>query len=362
MPEMLPHSDLRIQIMNITINNKNLEAHEGETILSVARRNKIYIPTLCYMEKLLPIGSCRLCVVEVEGYDKPVAACKSTVMDGMKISTETALLKAMRKEVLGFILMTHPLECDDCELKGICTLELLAKQYDVTAPTAPITGERPKTAEFSTPAIVYKPYRCIACGRCVSACQEVVGRGVLALRGEGINAAMEVANADKCISCGECLSVCPVAALADAGMNELAKSNKQIRPKKTQTVCTYCGVGCTFDLNTIDGKAVCVTSNHNVGTNRGSLCVKGRFGYRFINSPDRLTTPLIKKNGKLEEATWDEALDLVAQKLSAIKKESGPDSIAGLTSAKCTNEDNYIFQKFMRATIGTNNVDHCARL
>ncbi len=345
--------------MKIKINDKNIEAQEGETILSAARREKVYIPTLCYMEKLLPIGSCRLCVVEVEGFDNPVAACKTPVTAEMKVSTDTPKLRDMRKEILGFMLMTHPLECDVCELKGVCTLELLAKEYGVTAPPAAISGNRPRTAEFSTPAIIYKPYRCVACGRCVSACQEVVGRGVLALRGEGINAAMEVINADKCISCGECLSVCPVAALADAGMDELAKS---VRPKKTQTVCAYCGVGCTFELNTHEGKAVGVTSNHNIGTNLGSLCVKGRFGYRYINSPDRLTTPLVRKGGRLEEASWDEALGLVAEKLTSILKESGPDSIAGLSSAKCTNEDNYVFQKFMRAAIGTNNVDHCARL
>ena len=345
--------------MDIFINGAEIKASEDETILTAARREKVFIPTLCYMEKLMPIGSCRLCVVEVEGYDKPVAACKTPVLPGMKISTDTQRLRDMRKEILSFILMTHPLECDACEIKGLCTLELLAREYGVEAPASGVASPRPRTAEFSTPAIIYKPYRCIACGRCVSACQEVVGRGVLDLKGEGIGAAMEVVNADKCISCGECLSVCPVAALADEGMDKLDKTT---RPKKTQTVCSFCGVGCTFDLNVLDGKAVGVTTNHNIGTNKGSLCVKGRFGYRYVNSPDRLTTPLVRKNGKLVEATWDEALDLVAQRLTSIKKDSGPDSIAGLTSAKCTNEDNYIFQKFMRAAIGTNNVDHCARL
>ena len=348
--------------MDIFINGGEIKARQGETILSAARREKVHIPTLCYMEKLLPIGSCRLCVVEVEGCEKPVAACKTPVVPEMKVSTDTQRLRDMRKEILSFILMTHPLECDECELKGICTLELLAKEYGVEAPASGVTSDRARTAEFSTPAIIYKPYRCIACGRCVSACHEVVGRGVLGLRGEGIGAAMEVVNPDKCISCGECLSVCPVAALADAGMDELFCSDRSVRPKKIQTVCSYCGVGCTFDLNVLDGKAVGVTTNHNIGTNKGSLCVKGRFGYRYVNSPDRLTTPLIRKDGKLVEASWDEALDLVAKKLTAIKKDSGPDSIAGLTSAKCTNEDNYVFQKFMRAVVGTNNVDHCARL
>ncbi len=351
--------------MDILINGGGIKAREGETILTAARRAGVHIPTLCYMEKLLPTGSCRLCVVEVEGHDNPVAACNTPVVAGMRVSTDTQKLKDMRREILSFILMTHPLECDVCELKGLCTLELLAKEYAVEAPASGVTSPRPRTAEFSTPAIIYKPYRCIACGRCVSACQEIVGRGVLALKGEGIGAAMEVVNADKCISCGECLSVCPVAALADANMDkldEMALMNRGVRPKKTQTVCAYCGVGCTFELNVLDGKVVGVTTNHNIGTNKGSLCIKGRFGYRYINSPDRLTTPLIRKNGELVEASWDEALDLVAGKLSAIKRESGPDSIAGLTSAKCTNEDNYVFQKFMRAAVGTNNVDHCARL
>ena len=345
--------------MQIIIDGKTIEAAEGETLLSAARRNRILIPTLCYMEKLLPIGACRLCIVEVEGYEKPVTACTTKAVEGMVVQTNTPQLRAMRKEILSLILLTHPIDCTLCDIGGKCLLENLLKEYQVEVPARRIAVARAEEVPYSTPAIIYRPDRCISCSRCVRACREVVGRSVLDLAGNGIGTKMQVVAPDRCISCGECLSVCPVGALTDTGNS--AGENKE-KVKKISTICAYCGVGCSFELNVLDNKVVRVTTNEFVGTNRGSLCVKGRFGYTYVNSPDRLTTPYIKKRGVLTEASWDEALNYVAERLKTIKAKFGPDSIAGLTSAKCTNEDNYVFQKFMRAGIGTNNVDHCARL
>jgi len=345
--------------MQVEIDGKRMEAVEDETILSVARRNRILIPTLCYMEKLLPIGACRLCIVEVEGYEKPVTACTTKVIDGMAILTNTARLRAMRKEILSLILLTHPMDCTLCDVGGRCVLENLVKEYEVPIPSRKITIARAEEVPYSTPAIIYRPDRCISCSRCVRACREVVGRSVLDLAGNGIGTKMQVVAPDRCISCGECLSVCPVGALTDAGSSVRENNEKA---KKVSTICAYCGVGCSLELNVLNNKVIRVTTNEFVGTNRGSLCVKGRFGYAYVNSPERLTVPYIKRRGVLTEASWDEALSHVAERLKAIKTKFGPDSIAGLTSAKCTNEDNYVFQKFMRAGIGTNNVDHCARL
>jgi predicted molibdopterin-dependent oxidoreductase YjgC len=344
--------------MELTIDGKTIEALEGETILSAARRGRVLIPTLCYMEKLLPIGSCRLCVVEVAGCDKPVTACTTRAAAGMSIRTNTPALAAMRKEILEFILLTHPLDCALCDISGRCVLERLVKEYGAEAPVRRIpVAPRPETP-YATPAILYRPDRCISCSRCVRACREVVGRDVLDLTGNGIGAAMKVVAPDRCISCGECLSVCPVGALTDTA--DVSREPGSV--KKTATVCAYCGVGCTMELNVEENTIKRVTTNEFVGTNRGSLCVKGRFGFSYVNSPERLTVPMIRKDGELRQSTWDEALDYVATKLGRIKGDFGPDSIAGLTSAKCTNEDNYLFQKFLRAGIGTNNIDHCARL
>lgn len=345
--------------MEIIIDGKTIEAHEGETILTAARRNRIYIPTICYLEKLLPIGSCRLCIVEVEGQAMPVPSCMTKAVAGMEIKTDTPKLRAMRKEILEFIILTHPMDCRLCDIGGNCLLENLVKEYGAEAPPYKVNIPLEEKKPYATPAIAYRPDRCISCSRCVRACREVVGRSVLDLQGNGLGAKMEVIAPERCISCGECLSVCPVGALMD--IPEVS-DEVSVPAKKISTVCSYCGVGCSLELNVVDNKITRVTTNQFLGTNRGSLCVKGRFGFGFVNSPDRLTVPMVMKNGKLREATWDEALDYIAERLARIKAEYGAESIAGLASAKCTNEDNYVFQKFIRAVIGTNNVDHCARL
>lgn len=345
--------------MQAVIGGRIVEANEGDTILTVARKNLIYIPTLCYMEKIIPIGSCRLCLVEVEGYRNPVPACTTNVTDGMVIRVNTQNLREMRREMLKFILMRHPLDCRLCDLSDRCILENLIQEYEIDIQTYKAKTVKKEYIPFATPAIEYHAERCIACSRCIRTCREFIGRSVLDLKGNGFEARMEPAAPERCISCGECVSVCPVGALSDAATEPIRKTTYI---KKIPTVCGYCGVGCSLELNVSDNKVVRVTSNEYAGTNRGTLCVKGRYGFEFINSPERLTDPLIRKNGELKEASWDEALDYVAARLRIIKNKYGSDSIAGLASAKCTNEDNYVFQKFMRAVIGTNNIDHCARL
>lgn len=345
--------------MQVIVNGKTIEAAEGDSILKIAEANDIHIPTLCYLKKLSPIGSCRMCVVEVEGLEKPVTACDTPAVNGMVIQTDTPKLRDMRREILRFLLVNHPLECPFCDKAGECMLQDLVYEYldDVQQFLVSIPGKQYK--EYATPAIVYHPNRCVVCSRCVRACREIVGRSVLDLVNKGYETRVEAVAPERCISCGECLSVCPVGALTE---HVSERKGRVWYAKKVPTVCGYCGVGCAIELNIYDDKVIKVTTDEEAGPNNGSLCVKGRFGYGFITSPDRIKTPMIRKNGSLQEATWDEALNYAARNLKRIKEDHGPDSVAGLTSARCTNEDNYVFQKFMRATIGTNNIDHCARL
>jgi len=355
-----------IEGIHLTLNGKPVQALQGQTILQVARNNGIQIPTLCYTAKLRPLGSCRLCIVEVEGIPTPVAACTTQVTDGMVVATETLFLEKLRRETLKLILQKHPLNCPACEISGNCQLQDLVHAYDIGHNDLHGYYMRPIEFEpepYSTPLIKYHPQRCILCGRCIQACLEISEVGAINFKGRGAYAriAPVVPTSEfkpECISCGECMSVCPVNALTEA---RTRSKGKAWETTKVRTTCTYCGCGCELELNVVDSKVVGVQSTGG-GVNKGALCSKGRFGYDFINHPDRLTKPLIKRNGSWHEAHWDEALDLVADRFVETVHKYGPDSVAALSSARCTNEENYLLQKFMRGVIGTNNIDHCARL
>jgi predicted molibdopterin-dependent oxidoreductase YjgC len=346
--------------MMIRINGKSIETTEdGATILKIAQQNGIRIPTLCHMESLLPTGSCRMCLVEVQGCENPVTACTTRVLDGMVVETDTPRVREMRKEVLQFLLVRHPVECPVCDKGGECQLQDLVYEYGI--PQAVYQVDRPpkEYTTYATPAIKYHPNRCILCLRCIRACREVVGREVLDLQSTGFDARVAPVRPERCISCGECLASCPVGALTESAS---PLKGRTWQARRVPTVCGYCGVGCSIEVNVVANKPIKVTTREGLGTNNGVLCVKGRFGNEFVSSSERLHTPLIRKNGILTEASWEEALDYVSSKLKETKEKYGSDSIAGLTSARCTCEDNYVFQKFIRAAIGTNNVDHCARL
>jgi len=348
-------------MVRLWIDGKEIEAEEGKTILEVARENGIYIPTLCYHEKLPPIGACRLCIVEIEGYDEPQPACMQPVQEGMVVRTNTEKLYQMRKEILGVLLENHPLDCPVCDKAGECRLQDLVYEFGYDSRIVEDSESPPmlarKPVSYATVAIKYYPSRCILCQRCVYACREVAQRGVLALNKD--YKAIEVVHPERCISCGECLAVCPVGALTQ---NVSRIKARPWQRREVRTVCPYCGLGCVVDLQVFEDRVIGVRAEESVPPNYGTLCVKGRFGFEFIDSEERLGKPLIKSNGFIKGATWDEALDYVASRLREIKERHGPSAIAGLCSARCTNEDNYVFQKFMRAVIGTNNVDHCARL
>jgi len=349
----------------LTIDGQKVEVAEGATILDAALSIGIDIPHLCYDPALglAPTSSCRLCLVEVEGAKAPVASCSHPATSGMVVHTDTERLRELRRMVIELLLSDHPYDCLTCEKAGNCELQRYAYELGVREST--YNGETVSVQPVQDgPAIVYDRSKCILCGRCVEVCHDIEVTGAIDFLERGFTTRIGLPpgvprEQSVCTECGNCIDVCPTGALSFAGAQG---KGREWELERTVTICPYCGCGCTIALNTREGELVKITGEPGLGVNRGWLCVKGHFGLDFIGHKDRLRQPLIRRDGKLTPASWDEALDFIAQRLAQIKQESGPDAIGGLSSAKCTNEENYIMQKFMRAVIGTNNVDHCARL
>ena len=354
--------------IKVTINGKEVIAKPGQTILEAADNIGIEIPNLCHDPRLKPSGSCRLCLVEVEGQKNLVTACTFEIQPGIKVQTKTEEIRAIRKTVLELLFSEHSGVCTTCDDNGDCKLQRYAYEYKIDEQVfnQPKGTEPKENYTTGNEAIEYDVNKCIRCGRCIRICEEVQADSALTFKERVSNIEVTTAfdiplNDSTCELCGQCLSTCPTGALYERQAKGKGQCKDLVR---TRTTCPYCGVGCQIDLN-INPKIneiVRVTSPTGVIPNNGNLCVKGRFAMDFVSSEKRLTTPLIKSNGKFEQASWEQAINFVAKKLNEIKDTYGPDSIAGLSSAKCTNEDNYVFQKFIRAAVGTNNVDHCARL
>jgi predicted molibdopterin-dependent oxidoreductase YjgC len=346
--------------ITLTIDGRPVSVPPGTTVLNAARLLGIDIPTLCHLADLTPEGCCRVCLVEIAGVRTLATACTYPVAEGMAVRTDTADVREARRTVVEMLLANHPPDCLACQANQRCELQRLA--LDLGVRSIPFAGERRRYApDDSNPFIIRDNEKCVLCGRCVRVCKELQCCNVLDWTERGfaskITPAFDSAMADSsCVFCGTCVSACPTGALTEKTLYASG-----LPDKKVKTTCPFCGVGCNFDLNVKDGEIIGVTSNETSAVNGRLLCVKGRFGTDYVHSPERLTSPLVRKDGVLAEATWDEALGLVADRLAAIKADHGPDAIAALSSARCTNEENYLLQKFMRAAVGTNNVDHCAR-
>jgi formate dehydrogenase alpha subunit len=366
-------------MVSLTIDGKQVKVRQGTTVLEAAQSAGVYIPSLCADPDLKPYGACRLCIVEIEKMRGLPTACTTPATDGMVVHTNTPAVNNIRRTVVELLLADHPSECLICDRRercgpfDICLRNVAVTERCVTCPKnehcelqvivdylgikeLPFQRtDRSLPVDESNPFFYRDLNKCILCGKCVRVCDEVLGVGAIDLIHRGYSSKV-AAFGDKpiidssCVSCGECVAHCPVAALMP---------KKAERPvEEVASTCPYCGVGCGIYLGVRHGKLTGVRGKRDGTVNNSWLCVKGRYGFDFVHHPDRLKSPLIKKDGEFAEAGWDEALDLVAQKLKGYK----PDEVAVITSAKCTNEDNYIAQKFARAVLGTNNVDHCARL
>jgi len=387
-------------MIRVTIDGVVQETTSGERLIDVINRAGVKISQVCYHPQLGPIETCDTCMVETNG--QLVRACATTASAGMEIFTKSQKAAAAQREAFDRILSNHVLYCTVCDNNnGNCTIHNTERLLGIEHQPIPYHS-KPYEEDHTNPFYRYDPQQCILCGRCVEACQNVQVNETLSINWEDPHPRVlwdggSTIGESSCVSCGHCVTVCPCNALMEKSMlghagfltalpkttlggmidvvkgvepetgygailklSEAESHMRELRIRRTKTVCTYCGVGCSFDVWTKD-RHILKVQPLDGPTNGISTCIKGKFGWDFVNSPDRLTKPLIREGGKFREASWDEALDLVARKFREIKAKNGPDSLAFVSSSKCTNEESYLMQKLARAVIGTNNMDNCSR-
>ncbi|MBF0520650.1 MAG: molybdopterin-dependent oxidoreductase, partial [Nitrospirae bacterium] len=346
-------------MIELIINDKKITVENGKTILDAARENDIYIPHLCWDRRLTPFGGCRICVVQIEGHERLFTSCSTPAENGMVVHTESPDVLKARQMVMDLLLVHHPLDCPVCDKAGVCKLQDLAYQYGPAE--SKFQGEKKQVlGDLENPLIDINPNRCILCGRCVRVCWEHQGVGAINFIGRGFTTAVSPPFEESlnCEFCGQCVDACPVGAL---GSKNFKHRSRAWFLERRENICPYCSVGCTLSLEILEGKILNVRGLDFKGVNEGDLCTKGRYGYDYIYGDSRLRTPLIKKDGQFKEATWEEAVALIAKNIRSVLAESGPEAIGAIGSPRCTNEDNYMLQKFMRTVVGSDNIDSSSR-
>ena len=353
---------------SVFIDNVEFPIDDSTSILEFSNRalgDKI-IPTLCDDDNLRPYGACRVCSVEVQynedGPMRTVASCHTPVSPGMKIYTNSDSVKTLRRNIVELVLSDHPPECLTCEVNGNCELQDVAASVGVRQIRyAKGANHLDREKDLSHTYMRMDLSKCINCSRCVRACDEVQGQFTLTMTGRGFESRITTDNDmlfgdSSCVSCGACAQTCPTSAISDVFQSKSVEADKKVR-----TICSYCGVGCNLEVAVKNDEVLSIRAPQDA-INAGHTCLKGRYAFKFYNHEDRLTSPLIRKNGELVPCSWDEAFDFIKDKLESIKTEHGPDAIAGISSARCTNEENFLFQKMIRQLVGTNNIDCCARV
>jgi NADH-quinone oxidoreductase subunit G len=340
-------------MVNLTIDDRQVTAPKSATIYEAAKLNGIKIPILCHDNKLKPFGACRMCLVEVEQMKgRQIPACTTPVTEGMIIRTSTDDIVKARKMVLELLLLNHPIDCPVCDKAGDCDLQNLTYEYKVNSNR--FTDEKfQHEIDYNNPLIERDMNRCVLCGKCARICDEIVSFGALTFIARGIETKIgcEFEDALNCEFCGSCISVCPVGSLLARPFKFKARFWSLTKQK---SVCGYCGTGCNLTLGVKDNKVLTTLYDENQGFHKGQLCVRGRFGYQFINSEKRLKVPLVRKDGRLTESTWDEALEIVAGRLK------GGNTVAALATPRLTNEELALFKKLMLECVGSKNFDHSA--
>jgi len=352
--------------VSLTIDGREISVPEGTSVMRAAALAGTSIPKLCATEDLQAFGSCRLCLVEIEGRPGYPASCTTEVAEGMVVTSESARLAELRRNVMELYVSDHPLECETCPANGDCELQDMAEVVGLEEVRYGYTGanhiDAPK--DETAPYFDFDPRLCIVCSRCVRACEEQQGTFALTIDGRGFESKIVASQSDdfidsECVSCGACVKACPTATLMEKSVVE-----EGLPDSAAITTCAYCGVGCSFRAEMKNDKLVRMVPHRDGKANHGHACVKGRFAFGYATHPDRITTPMVRDSihDPWKEVGWDEAIGFAATRLKDIQDQYGRKSIGGITSSRCTNEEVYVVQKFIRAAMGNNNVDTCARV
>ncbi|MGA8133771.1 MAG: formate dehydrogenase subunit alpha [Pseudomonas gingeri] len=360
-----PARDSQVQV-TLNIDGRSISVPEGTSVMRAAALLGTTIPKLCATDSLEAFGSCRMCLVEIDGMRGYPASCTTPVSEGMSVHTQTPKLASLRRNVMELYISDHPLDCLTCSANGNCELQTVAGQVGLREVRYGYEGENhlADQKDTSNPYFDYDPSKCIVCNRCVRACEETQGTFALTITGRGFESRVSAAGGEnfldsECVSCGACVQACPTATLMEKSVVELGQPERAVI-----TTCAYCGVGCSFRAEMKGDKLVRMVPDKNGQANHGHSCVKGRFAWGYASHPDRITKPMIRKhiNDPWQEVSWDEAVTYAASEFRRLQQKYGRDSIGGITSSRCTNEETYLVQKLVRAAFGNNNVDTCARV